>query len=107
MFFSVGNKRNGTMDYWSLPDAISNLTRKGSGSREGAACKGVAKFYDPYVRTLYLLKFRPVQQIGGGRDVTILSPFWEATVRKKPLPETYLTNPLVKCDEFEASLPTM
>ena len=34
--------------------------------------------------------------IGGGGDVTILSPFWEGTVRKLPLPGTYLTNLLVK-----------
>ena len=32
---------------------------------------------------------------GGGGDVTILSPFWEGTARKHPLPGTYLTNPLV------------
>ena len=50
MFFSVGNKRNGTMDCWLLPGANSNLIRKGSGSREGATCKGVVKFYDPCER---------------------------------------------------------
>ena len=44
---------------------------------------------------------------GGGGDVTNLSPFWEETARKQLLPGTYLTNPLVKCDEFGASLPTM
>ena len=33
---------------------------------------------------------------GGGGDVTYLSPFWEGTARKKPLPGTYSTNPLVK-----------
>ena len=44
---------------------------------------------------------------GGGEDVTYLSPFWEETARKQPLPGTYLTNLLVKCDEFGASLPTM
>ena len=44
---------------------------------------------------------------GGGGDVTNLAPFWEETARQQPLPGTYLTNLLVKCDEFEASLPTM
>ena len=44
---------------------------------------------------------------GGGGDVTNLSPFWEGTARKKALPGTYLTNLLVKCDEFGASLPAM
>ena len=44
---------------------------------------------------------------GGGGDVTILSPFCKGAERKQPLPETCLTNPLVKCDEFGASLPTM
>ena len=44
---------------------------------------------------------------GGGGDVTDLSPFWEETARKQPLPGTYLTNPLVKYDEFGAGLPTM
>ena len=49
-----------------------------------------------------------VQRLGGGGgDVTNLSPFWERTPRKQPLPGTYLTNPVVKCDEFGASLPTM
>ena len=43
----------------------------------------------------------------GGGDVTTFSPLWEETARKQPLPGTYLTNPLVKCDEFGASLPTM
>ena len=50
---------------------------------------------------------RPVQRLRGGGDVTYLSPFWEGTARKQPLPGTYLTNPLVKCDEFGASLSTM
>ena len=30
--------------------------------------------------------------IEGGGDVTNLSPFWEETARKYPLPGTYLTN---------------
>ena len=34
--------------------------------------------------------------IEGGGDVTNLSPFWEGTARKDPLPWIYLTNPLVK-----------
>ena len=33
---------------------------------------------------------------GGGGDVTNVSPFWEGTARKHPLPGIYLTNPLVK-----------
>ena len=45
--------------------------------------------------------------IGGGGDVTYFSPFGGGTARKYPLPEIYLTNPLVKCDEFGASLPIM
>ena len=45
--------------------------------------------------------------IGGGEDFTNLSPFWEGTARKYPLPGTYLINPLVKGAEFGASLPTM
>ena len=49
----------------------------------------------------------PFNDWGGGGDVTNLSPFWEGTARKKALPGTYLTNPLVKCDEFGASLPAM
>ena len=54
------------------------------------------------------MRRRPVQRLGGeGGDVTYLSPFWEETARKQPLPGTYLTKPLVKCDGFGASLPTM
>ena len=45
--------------------------------------------------------------IGGGGDVTFLSPFWEGTAQNQPRPRTDLTTPLVKCDEFGASLPTM
>ena len=37
-----------------------------------------------------------VSTIEGGRDITNLSPFWGRTVHKKPLPETFFTNPLVK-----------
>ena len=44
---------------------------------------------------------------GGGGGVTNLSPFWEETARKQPIPGTYLTNPLVKCDKLGASLPTI
>ena len=37
---------------------------------------------------------RPVQRLGGGGGgVTNLSPFWEGTARKSPLPGTYLTKP--------------
>ena len=39
---------------------------------------------------------RPVQRLRGGGDVTNLSPFWEGTARKDPLPGIYLTNSLVK-----------
>ena len=45
--------------------------------------------------------------IGRGADVTIFSPFRKEMLRKQPLPGTYLTSPLVKLVEFEASLPTM
>ena len=38
----------------------------------------------------------PVQRLGGGGDVTVSSPFREKTARKYTLPETCLTNPLVK-----------
>ena len=38
-------------------------------------------------------KTGPVQGLEGGGDVTYLSPIWEGTARKYPLPETYLTNP--------------
>ena len=34
--------------------------------------------------------------IGGGGDVTNLSPFWVGTALEQPLPGTYLTNHLVK-----------
>ena len=49
----------------------------------------------------------PVQRLGEGGNVTNLSPFWEKTAQKHSLPGTDLTNPLVKCDDFGASLPTM
>ena len=49
----------------------------------------------------------PFNDWGGGGGVTNLSPFWEETARKQPIPGTYLTNPLVKCDKLGASLPTI
>ena len=49
----------------------------------------------------------PAQQSRGGGGVKYISPFWEETARKQPLPGTYLTNSLVKGDELGANLPTM
>ena len=49
--------------------------------------------------------------IGGGRGCSIFVPVLGGngpkTAPTGALPGTDLTNPLVKCDEFEASLPTM
>ena len=45
-------------------------------------------------RTEKIQKSRSTIREGG--DVPDLSPFLEGTARKQPLPETYLTNPLVK-----------
>ena len=56
---------------------------------------------------LYIEAFLDPFNDWGGGDVTNLFPFWEETARKQPLSGTYLTNPMVKCDEFGASLPTM
>ena len=38
----------------------------------------------------------PFNDWGGGGDVKKMSPFWEETARKYPLPEIYLTNPWVE-----------
>ena len=47
-----------------------------------------------------------VQRMGGGGDLTNLSPFWERTAQKEPLTGTHLTNPMMKWGEFSANLPT-
>ena len=54
--------------------------------------------YDAEVRILESSSDWPTSHstLRGGGDVTNLSPFWEGTAQKYPLPGTCLTNPLVK-----------
>ena len=60
---------------------------------------GEKRVFEYLVYRLYCARGEPLlsrSTIEGGGDVTYLSPFWEGTARKQPLPGTYLTNPLVK-----------
>ena len=94
---------------------VRNCSRKREGRYSGivqqnplCAASCVTKDILMYPRFSPTIFYRgPVRRLRGRGDVTNLSPFWEETAQKQPLPGTYLTNPLVKCDEFEASLPTM
>ena len=82
---------------WTLVFALTNSCL----CRRGGLLRGEHRFRCALVLLL------TSSTIGGGGGVTYLFPFRERTARKYPLPGTSLTNPLVKCDEFGASLPTM
>ena len=92
---------------WRLPPRVH---RHRASSLQGSSINGLCLFRCPHgpinicsplfshIRHYYwyIMYVWRRSTIGGGEDVTNLSPFWEETAQKHPIPGTYLTNPLVK-----------